>query len=352
MHWDPLPRGPGVVRLADTGGRALGPTPTRSRGRETHGHERTRTGTHSHEVLGSSDSRTQEDTHWDPLPRGPGVVRLADTGGRALGPTPTRSRGRQTHGHGRTHSHEVPGSSDSRTREDTHWDPLPRGPGVVRLTDTGGHTLGPTPSRSRGRQTRGHGKTRTGTHSHEVPGSSDSRTREDTLPRGPGVVRLTDMGGHALGPTPTRSRGHQTHGHGRTRTGTHSHEVPGSSDSRTRGDIHWDPLPRGPGVVRLTDTGRHALGPTPTRSRGRQTHGHGRTRTGTHSLEVPGSSGSRTREDTHWDPLPRGPGVVRLTDTGGHTLGPTPSRSRGRQTRGHGRTRTGTHSLEVPGSSD
>ena len=93
--------------------------------------------------------------------------------------------------HGRTdtvgsHSHEAPGSSDSRTREDAHWDPLPRGPGVIRLADTGG----PTPTRSQGRQTRGHGRTRIGTHSHEVPGR-------------------------------------QTRGHWRTLTGTHSHEAPG-----------------------------------------------------------------------------------------------------------------------------
>ena len=243
---------------------------------------------------GEGHKLTREDTRWDPLPRGPGIVRLTDTGGHALGHTPSRSRGRQTHGHGRTHtgtrSHKVPGSSDSWTREDTHWDTLPRGPGVVRLTDTGGHTLGPThsrsrvvrladmggrapgptPTRSRGRQTHGHGRTRTGTHSHEAPVSSDSWTREDPLPRGPGSS------------------------HSRTREDAHWDPLPrgpGSSDSRTQKDTHWDPLTRRPGVVRLMDTGGHILGPTPTQSWGRQTH-----------------------------------------NTGGHAVGPSHTRSQGRQT--------------------
>ena len=144
-----------------------------------------------------------------------------------------------------------------------------------------------------------HGRTRTGTHSHEVPASSDSWTWEDMhwdpLPRGSGIIRLMDTGGCTLGPTPTRSQRRQTHGHGRTCTGTHSLKVPGSSDSRTREDVHWDPLPRGPG-----------------------------------------SSDSRTQKDTHWDPLTRRPGVVRLMDTGGHILGPTPTQSWGRQTHNTG----------------
>ena len=88
-----------------------------------------------------------------------------------------------------------------------------------------------------------------------------------------------------------------------------------SDTIQTQEDTHRDPLTRGPGVVRLTDTGGHALGRTPTRPRGRQTQGHGRTRTGTHSHEAPGSSDSQTREDTHWDPLTRGHGVIRFTDT-------------------------------------